>query len=124
MKLSIATTLAACAFISTPVHSFAPQSNNVNAVRVTSSSAVFSTMADSGVPASTSSATDMEDALIPTKLPSDCGMDYVPLATMLASGQLAEADQVRLTDCLPDSILILISISPTTCLMNDMTTLI
>ena len=53
-------------------------------------------MADSGVPASTSSATDMEDALIPTKLPSDCGMDYVPLATMLASGQLAEADQVRL----------------------------
>lgn len=93
MKLSIATTLAACALISTPVHSFAPQSNNVNAVRVTSSSAVFSTMADSGVPASTSSATDMEDALIPTKLPSDCGMDYVPLATMLASGQLAEADQ-------------------------------
>jgi hypothetical protein len=31
---------------------------------------------------------------IPTNLPSDCGMDYVPLATMLATGQLAEADQV------------------------------
>ena len=31
---------------------------------------------------------------IPTNLPSECGMDYVPLATMLATGQLAEADQV------------------------------
>jgi hypothetical protein len=36
-----------------------------------------------------------EDVEIPTKLPSDVGMDYVPLATMLATGQLAEADQVR-----------------------------
>jgi len=34
-----------------------------------------------------------EDVTIPTKLPSDVGMDYVPLATMLATGQLAEADQ-------------------------------
>lgn len=32
---------------------------------------------------------------IPSKLPSDCGMDYVPLATMLATGQFEEADQVR-----------------------------
>lgn len=35
------------------------------------------------------------EAEIPTNLPSDVGMDYVPLATMLATGQLAEADQVR-----------------------------
>jgi hypothetical protein len=35
-----------------------------------------------------------DDVEIPTKLPSDVGMDYVPLATMLATGQLAEADQV------------------------------
>ena len=34
------------------------------------------------------------DVTIPTNLPSDCGMDYVPLASMLATGQLAEADQV------------------------------
>lgn len=35
-----------------------------------------------------------EEMSIPTNLPSDCGMDYIPLATMLATGQLAEADQV------------------------------
>jgi len=52
-------------------------------------------MADSGKPpehANTASA-NVDDAEIPTKLPSDVGMDYVPLATMLATGQLAEADQ-------------------------------
>jgi hypothetical protein len=30
---------------------------------------------------------------IPTNLPSEKGMDYVPLATMLATGQFQEADQ-------------------------------
>lgn len=30
---------------------------------------------------------------IPTKLPSECGIDYVPLATMLATGDLKGADQ-------------------------------
>ena len=52
------------------------------------------TMAESGVPPSTSDATDTTDLEIPTNLPSECGMDYIPLATMLATGQLAEADQV------------------------------
>ena len=52
-------------------------------------------MADSGVPPTTSEdSSNVEDYEIPTKLPSDVGMDYVPLATMLATGQLAEADQV------------------------------
>jgi hypothetical protein len=54
-------------------------------------------MADSGKPpahADGDANVDM-DADIPTTLPSDVGMDYVPLATMLATGQLAEADQVR-----------------------------
>jgi hypothetical protein len=52
-------------------------------------------MADSGVPPTTSEdSSNVEDMEIPTKLPSDVGMDYVPLATMLATGQLAEADQV------------------------------
>jgi hypothetical protein len=54
----------------------------------------MSTMAESGVPPTSSDATDTEDVEIPTNLPSDCGMDYIPLATMLATGQLAEADQV------------------------------
>lgn len=59
--------------------------------------AAEATMADSGVPAETATPSDsVEDAEIPTVLPSDVGMDYVPLATMLATGQLAEADQVRL----------------------------
>jgi hypothetical protein len=51
-------------------------------------------MAESGVPPTTSGSSTVEDFEIPTKLPSDVGMDYVPLATMLATGQLAEADQV------------------------------
>jgi len=34
-----------------------------------------------------------DDVTIPTNLPSDCGMDYIPLATMLATGQFEEADQ-------------------------------
>ena len=36
-----------------------------------------------------------DDDTIPTNLPSDCGMDYIPLATMLATGEFEEADQVR-----------------------------
>jgi hypothetical protein len=90
MKTSISTILAAVAFISS-ASAFAPSSSNNVAVQ---SAALFSTMADSGVPPASSTASDTDDALIPTKLPSDCGMDYVPLATMLASGNLAEADQV------------------------------
>uniref|UniRef100_A0A7S2UF66 GUN4-like domain-containing protein n=1 Tax=Attheya septentrionalis TaxID=420275 RepID=A0A7S2UF66_9STRA len=50
-------------------------------------------MADSGVPPASSQASDVAEEEIPTNLPSDVGMDYVPLATMLATGQLAEADQ-------------------------------
>jgi len=51
-------------------------------------------MAESGKPpASSDSDMNIADVEIPTKLPSDVGMDYVPLATMLATGQLAEADQ-------------------------------
>lgn len=56
-------------------------------------SCIYSTMADSGVPPAESAPSSVDEATIPIKLPSDVGMDYVPLATMLASGQLAEADQ-------------------------------
>eukprot|EP00545_Synedropsis_sp_CCMP1620_P007642 CAMPEP_0119006416 /NCGR_PEP_ID=MMETSP1176-20130426/2281_1 /TAXON_ID=265551 /ORGANISM="Synedropsis recta cf, Strain CCMP1620" /LENGTH=226 /DNA_ID=CAMNT_0006958325 /DNA_START=27 /DNA_END=707 /DNA_ORIENTATION=- len=38
-------------------------------------------------------ASSNEEPEIPTNLPSEKGMDYVPLATMLATGQLEEADQ-------------------------------
>ena len=55
-----------------------------------------SAMADSGKPLEHADGdAHVTDETIPTKLPSDVGMDYVPLATMLATGQLAEADQVR-----------------------------
>jgi hypothetical protein len=40
----------------------------------------------------------VEDDTIPMNLPSDCGMDYIPLATMLATEQFEEADQVREID--------------------------
>lgn len=56
----------------------------------------FSTMADSGVPPSTPQVSStVADIEIPTSLPSDVGKDYVPLATMLATGDLSDADQVR-----------------------------
>lgn len=62
----------------------------------TATAADTESMADSGIPpAHVDSDAHVADAEIPTKLPSDVGMDYVPLATMLATGQLAEADQVR-----------------------------
>jgi hypothetical protein len=40
-------------------------------------------------------ASSWADDAIPTYLPSDCGKDYIPLANMLATGELAQADQVR-----------------------------
>jgi len=83
------------------------QSNSINAFTVSptgltrsvgvsqlSSTVVFeSAMAESGVPPSKTAASAVEDSVIPSKLPSDVGMDYVPLATMLATGQILEADQ-------------------------------
>ena len=44
-------------------------------------------------PVTAAPSSSVSDAEIPTKLPSAVGMDYIPLATMLATGQLAEADQ-------------------------------
>lgn len=76
-----------------------PISNAVHRVNVSPSvsrSVASATMAESGIPASSSEPdSDVSDVTIPTNLPSECGMDYVPLASMLATGQLAEADQVR-----------------------------
>lgn len=91
-------TITAIAFMlasSSPTHGFAPQSNVVvkTITNQSASSAVFSTMADSGVPPA-SSVGEVEDGILPTKLPSDVGFDYVPLASALAAGDLAQADQV------------------------------
>lgn len=52
-----------------------------------------SAMADSGAPPTESTESEVAEGDIPKNLPSDVGMDYVPLATMLATGQLLEADQ-------------------------------
>lgn len=48
------------------------------------------------VPVATAEATDAQAPAvgdIPTNLPSEAGIDYVPLATMLATGDLKGADQ-------------------------------
>jgi hypothetical protein len=66
---------------------------------------LYSTMADAGVPPTKTAEGDVaasnnsqqdEEVTIPTSLPSAVGFDYVPLATCLATGQWAEADQVCL----------------------------
>mmetsp|Transcript_20125 Transcript_20125/g.42130 ORF Transcript_20125/g.42130 Transcript_20125/m.42130 type:complete len:217 (+) Transcript_20125:93-743(+) len=53
----------------------------------------LSTRLNDAPPTTSSPSSTVADAEIPTNLPSDVGMDYVPLATMLATGQLVEADQ-------------------------------
>jgi len=61
--------------------------------------AVFSTAAEEPAVVMKEDAAESagEDKDIPKNLPSDCGKDYVPLATMLATGDFKEADQVRYT---------------------------
>jgi hypothetical protein len=92
MKLSTSTLagISAIVALANNASAFAP---SIQSPSITTSSAIFSTMADAGVPPPQSEPTQMEETDIPTNLPSEKGMDYVPLATMLASGQLAEADQ-------------------------------
>jgi len=41
----------------------------------------------------TNTSSKSEEVDIPRNLPSECGMDYVPLATMLATGNFKDADQ-------------------------------
>lgn len=60
-------------------------------VAFTSTTNIFSATAKSEAPAS--QGTDSSFGDIPSKLPSDVGMDYVPLATMLATGDFVNADQ-------------------------------
>jgi hypothetical protein len=109
MKFSSITSFGAViAFIAPSLTAFAPHSSYVHHPSTTSGSicsspsllTVFSTMADSGVPPTESApASSVDDAVIPTKLPSDVGFDYVPLAGALASGDLVQADQVCRNVC-------------------------
>lgn len=89
MKLSFSIATAAC-LVST-VNGFATPVARTQSVV---SPVFMTTMAESGVPPTTSDFSEVAEVDMPSNLPSDCGMDYVPLATMLATGQLAEADQV------------------------------
>jgi hypothetical protein len=89
MKLSIAALLVVLA----PATAFAPRFALTSRPSFLSMSTA-ATMAEAGVPPSTSDASEVAEIEIPTSLPSEKGIDYVPLATMLATGQLAEADQV------------------------------
>jgi len=94
MKLSVVAFCAAA--LLSGADAFAPAVPSQSRAAALVPLAAEATMADSGVPAETAAPSEtVEDAEIPTVLPSDVGMDYVPLATMLATGQLAEADQVR-----------------------------
>jgi hypothetical protein len=61
----------------------------------TDSTAAAAAAEDDETEDSADAASTDEDIMIPTNLPSDVGMDYIPLATMLATGQFEEADQVR-----------------------------
>ena len=80
-----------CDAFSSPTPFVTKQATSFVSLALTTAAA---SMADSGVPPETSEASDVPEEEIPTNLPSDVGMDYIPLATMLATGQLAEADQV------------------------------
>uniref|UniRef100_A0A7S0GLX4 GUN4-like domain-containing protein n=2 Tax=Proboscia inermis TaxID=420281 RepID=A0A7S0GLX4_9STRA len=94
---SFITTAATLAVTFNGVYSFSSPNINRNVAFSKTSSATFMSgeaMSEAGVPSPTSSGdSNVSDVEIPTKLPSEKGMDYIPLATMLATGQLAEADQ-------------------------------
>lgn len=65
-------------------------------VAPTTTDSVTTTTDSTSSSATTTDNDNNEEMTIPTNLPSDCGMDYVPLATMLATGQFEKADQVCL----------------------------
>ena len=99
MKSSTSTILLALVAVSmcrVDGFSVAPPTNARGNGAVAPLAEATATMAESGIPPATAdSSPAVEDVTIPTNLPSEKGMDYIPLATMLATGQLAEADQVR-----------------------------
>jgi hypothetical protein len=69
--------------------------STAEAAETDSTAAAAAAAEDDETEDSADAASTDEDIMIPTNLPSDVGMDYIPLATMLATGQFEEADQVR-----------------------------
>jgi len=96
MRVSIATTLLLLAGVASAFVAPVTQSQKCSALHMPTEmySSEATAMAESGIPpAHSEEDAHVTDDTIPTILPSDVGMDYVPLATMLATGQLVEADQ-------------------------------
>jgi hypothetical protein len=60
----------------------------------TSTTAIMEATTEMSADSAVESSSDIDVTTIPKNLPSAVGKDYVPLATMLATGQFAEADQV------------------------------
>jgi len=83
VSYQVAALFAGASAFTTPTSLAAPKA---------AASCLFSTEAPAEA-AAEAEETVVDDGMIPTNLPSDCGMDYVPLATMLATGQFEEADQ-------------------------------
>lgn len=97
ISFTVGSAVAVALYASEQADAFAPQTALVRQQRSggkhSFALAAEATMAESGVPPETAAATEVEDVDIPTNLPSDVGMDYIPLATMLATGDLVEADE-------------------------------
>lgn len=97
MRISFVAAALALSLQSNSINAFSVNptalTTNVALSQLSTTSVFSSAMAESGIPPAETPASAVEDTYIPSKLPSDVGMDYVPLATMLATGQLLEADQ-------------------------------
>jgi len=97
MRISFVAAALALSLQSNSINAFSVNptalTTNVALSQLSTTSVFSSAMAESWIPPAETPASAVEDTYIPSKLPSDVGMDYVPLATMLATGQLLEADQ-------------------------------
>jgi hypothetical protein len=80
--------LAAGLFAKDAAVAFVPSSTLMRSTRV------WSAVSDVDAVSSPAPVKEDEYVAIPTSLPSEKGVDYVPLATLLATGNFKEADQV------------------------------
>lgn len=89
--------LGAAKALLSPMNSFRAKQNVANRLTLINKGANALHMVESGVEtgaeAADSVSTSSAPEEIPTYLPSACGVDYVPLATMLATGDFEGADQ-------------------------------
>ena len=89
--------LGAAKALLSPMNSFRAKQNLANRLTLINKGANALHMVESGVETGAEAADSVSTASapeeIPTYLPSACGVDYVPLATMLATGDFEGADQ-------------------------------